>query len=157
VVIWLILADLRTQVLASCTKTERTATRGFMGAPSTPTCLVCSMSHLIWVFKLCFKHGRGCLRCGLWWTNPCKQLEGLTLGLYPLRRSFPLLVNSWFRQSNGKVLVDHPLPAHQVKCVTYGAKSRLAHLGKVVHPCRVKSFWKVVSTIMDDLEMDAWS
>ena len=27
-------------------------------------------------------------------------------------------------------------------------------MGKVVHPCRDKSFRKVVSTVMDDLEMD---
>jgi hypothetical protein len=27
--------------------------------------------------------------------------------------------------------------------------------GKVVHPCRVRSFQKAVSTVMDDLETDA--
>jgi hypothetical protein len=42
-----------------------------------------------------------------------------------------------------------------VKRVTYGAKSRSARVDKVVHPCRVKSFRKAVSTVMDDLEMDA--
>jgi hypothetical protein len=28
-------------------------------------------------------------------------------------------------------------------------------VGKVVHPCRVKSFQKAVSTVMDDLGMDS--
>ena len=28
-------------------------------------------------------------------------------------------------------------------------------MGKVVHPCRVKSFRKVVSTVKDDLVMDS--
>jgi hypothetical protein len=51
-------------------------------------------------------------------------------------------------------LVDHPLPAHQGKCVTYGAKSRSARVGKVVYPCRVKSFRKAVSTVTDDLGTD---
>jgi hypothetical protein len=35
-----------------------------------------------------------------------------------------------------------------------GVKSRSAHVGKVVHPCRVKSFRKAVSTVMDDLGTD---
>jgi hypothetical protein len=30
----------------------------------------------------------------------------------------------------------------------------LARVGKVVHPCRVKSFRKAVSTVMDDLGTD---
>jgi hypothetical protein len=34
---------------------------------------------------------------------------------------------------------------------------RSSRVGKVVHPCRVKSFRKAVSTVMDDLETDAWS
>jgi hypothetical protein len=28
-------------------------------------------------------------------------------------------------------------------------------VGKVVHPCRVKSFQKAMSTVMDDLGMDS--
>jgi hypothetical protein len=50
--------------------------------------------------------------------------------------------DSWFRRSNRKVLVDHPLPACQVKRVSYGVKSRSARVGKVVHPCRVNLFEK---------------
>jgi hypothetical protein len=38
---------------------------------------------------------------------------------------------------------------------TGGIKSRLARVGKVVHPYRVKSFRKAVSTVMDDLGMDS--
>jgi hypothetical protein len=38
---------------------------------------------------------------------------------------------------------------------TGGIKSWLAHVGKVVHPCRVKSFQKAMSTVMDDLGMDS--
>jgi hypothetical protein len=34
---------------------------------------------------------------------------------------------------------------------------RSSRVGKVVHPCRVKSFRKAMSTVMDDLETDAWS
>ena len=33
-----------------------------------------------------------------------------------------------------------------------GVKSRSARVGKIVHPC-IKSFWKAVSTVMDDLEI----
>jgi hypothetical protein len=54
-----------------------------------------------------------------------------------------------------KVVVNHPLPAFQGESYNVGIKSRLARVGKVVHPCRVKSFWKAVSTVMDDLGMDS--
>jgi hypothetical protein len=57
--------------------------------------------------------------------------------------------------SKVKVVVDHPLPALQGRELIYiGIKSRLARVGKVVHPCRVKSFRKAVSTVMDDLGTD---
>jgi hypothetical protein len=61
----------------------------------------------------------------------------------------------WTRRSNGKVLVDHPLRACQVKRVSYGVKSRSARVGKVIHPCRVKSFQKAMSTVMDDSGTDS--
>jgi hypothetical protein len=35
-----------------------------------------------------------------------------------------------------------------------GVKSQLARVGEVVHPCRVKSFRKAVSTVTDDLGTD---
>jgi hypothetical protein len=52
-------------------------------------------------------------------------------------------------------VVNHPLPASSEESFTGGTKSRLARVGKVVHPCRVKSFRKAVSTVMDDLGMDS--
>jgi hypothetical protein len=66
----------------------------------------------------------------------------------------PFRSDSWTRRSNGKVLVDHPLPARQVNLVSYDVKSRSTRVGKVVHPCRVKSFQKAVSMIKDDLGTD---
>jgi hypothetical protein len=54
-----------------------------------------------------------------------------------------------------KVVVNHPLPAFQGESYNVGIKSRLARVGKVVHPCRVKSFRKAVSMVMDDLGMDS--
>jgi hypothetical protein len=51
-------------------------------------------------------------------------------------------------------VVNHPLPAIQGESYNVGIKSRLARVGKVVHPCRVKSFRKAVSTVMDDLGTD---
>jgi hypothetical protein len=125
-----------------------------MRTPSTPNFLVCSMIHLIWVFKLSFKRGQGCLRCDLWQTNLRTQSEGPTSGLDPLWRSFPFLVNSWFRQSNRKVLVDYPLPTRQVKRVMYGATSRSVHVGKVIHRYMIKYFQKDVFTVTNDLGAD---
>jgi hypothetical protein len=58
-------------------------------------------------------------------------------------------------ESKVKVMVNHPLPAFQGESYNVGIKSRLARLGKVVHPCRVKSFRKAMSTVMDDLGMDS--
>ena len=52
-------------------------------------------------------------------------------------------------------MVNHPLPAFQGESYNVGIRSRLARVGKVVHPCRVKSFRKAVSTVMDDLGMDS--
>jgi hypothetical protein len=111
--------------------------------------------HLIWVFKLCFKCGQGCLGWDPWQTNLHTHLEGLTSGLDPLWPSFPLIVNSWFRQSNGKVLVDHPLPTHQVKHVMYDAKSRSASVDKVVHPYRVNvhGYGRLGNWFRDDREI----
>jgi hypothetical protein len=43
-------------------------------------------------------------------------------------------------ESKVKVMVNHPLPAFQGESYNIGIKSRLARVGKVVHPCRVKSF-----------------
>jgi hypothetical protein len=52
-------------------------------------------------------------------------------------------------------MVNHPLPAFQGESYNVGIKSRLARVGKVVHPCRVKSFRKAVSTVTDDLGTDS--
>jgi hypothetical protein len=52
-------------------------------------------------------------------------------------------------------MVNHPLPPFQGESYNVGIKSRLARVGKVVHPCRVKSFRKAVSTVMDDLGTDS--
>jgi hypothetical protein len=57
-------------------------------------------------------------------------------------------------ESKVKVVVNHPLPAFQGESYNVGIKSRLARVGKVVHPCRVKSFRKDMSTVTDDLGMD---
>jgi hypothetical protein len=58
-------------------------------------------------------------------------------------------------ESKVKVVVNHPLPAFQGESYNIGTKSRLALVGKVVHPCRVKSFRKAVSTVTDDLGIDS--
>jgi hypothetical protein len=58
-------------------------------------------------------------------------------------------------ESKVKVVVNHPLPAFQGESYNVGIKSRLARVGKVVHPCRVKSFRKAVSTVTDDLGTDS--
>jgi hypothetical protein len=58
-------------------------------------------------------------------------------------------------ESKVKVMVNHPLPAFQEESYNVGIKSWLARVGNVVHPCRVKSFRKAVSTVMDDLGMDS--
>ena len=56
-------------------------------------------------------------------------------------------------ESKVKVVVNHSLPAFPGKgLMLTGIKNGLVHVGKVVHPCRVKSFRKAVSTVMDDLE-----
>lgn len=57
--------------------------------------------------------------------------------------------------SKVKVVVNHSLPAFQGRELMSGTKNRLARVGKVVHPCRVKSFRKAVSTVTDDLVMDS--
>jgi hypothetical protein len=44
-----------------------------------------------------------------------------------------------------------PVTVHAGLLFTRGT----VHVHKVVHPCRVKSFRKAVSTVMDDLETDA--
>ena len=55
-------------------------------------------------------------------------------------------------ESKVKVVSNHPLSAFQGRgLIIFGIKSRLVRVGKVVHPCRVKSFRKAVSTVMDDL------
>jgi hypothetical protein len=58
-------------------------------------------------------------------------------------------------ESKVKVMVNHPLPAFQGESYNVGIKSRLARVGKVVHPCRVKSFQKAMSTVTDDLGIDS--
>jgi hypothetical protein len=58
-------------------------------------------------------------------------------------------------ESKVKVVVNHPLLAFQGESYNIGIKRRLARVGKVVHPCRVKSFRKAMSTVMDDLGMDS--
>jgi hypothetical protein len=52
-------------------------------------------------------------------------------------------------------MVNHPLSAFLGDSLNVGIKSRLARVGKVVHPCRVKSSWKAMSMVMDDLGMDS--
>jgi hypothetical protein len=58
-------------------------------------------------------------------------------------------------KSKVKEGVNHPLPAFQRESYNIGIKSQLACVGKVVHPCRVKSFQKAVSTVTDNLGMDS--
>ena len=58
------------------------------------------------------------------------------------------------RRSNGKVLIDHPLPAHLRKCANRVAL-RVGRPCEFVHPCRDKPFRKAVSTVMDDLGTDS--
>jgi hypothetical protein len=43
-------------------------------------------------------------------------------------------------KSKVKVVVNHRLLAFQGESYNIGIKSRLARVGKVVHPCRVKAF-----------------
>ena len=61
-------------------------------------------------------------------------------------------------ESKVKVVSNHPLPAFQGRgLILSGIKIRLVRVGKVVHPCRVIIFCKVVSMAMDDLGMDVRS
>jgi len=48
-------------------------------------------------------------------------------------------------------VVNHPLPALHGECLCTGVKSRLVRVVNIVHPCRIKSFRKTVSAVMDDL------
>jgi hypothetical protein len=45
------------------------------------------------------------------------------------------------------------LPAHHRKCANRRHQGVIVRLGTFGHPCRVKSFRKAVSTVMDDLEL----
>jgi hypothetical protein len=45
------------------------------------------------------------------------------------------------------------LPAHHWKCANCRHQGVIVHLGTFGHPCRVKSFRKAVSAVMDDLEL----
>ena len=73
-------------------------------------------------------------------------------GLDPLRQNHPYCVTHGLGESKVKVVVNHPLPAFQGRgLIIFGIKSRLVRMGKVLHPCRVKSFRKAVFTVMNDL------
>jgi hypothetical protein len=50
------------------------------------------------------------------------------------------------------VSCDH-LPAHLQKCANRRHQGVIVRLGTFGHPCRVKSFRKAVSAVMDDLEL----
>ena len=60
--------------------------------------------------------------------------------------------DSWSRRKEGKGR-GQPLPAGLPRKMAnnVGIKNRLVRVGKVVHPCRVKSFRKAVSMVMDEL------
>jgi hypothetical protein len=45
------------------------------------------------------------------------------------------------------------LPAHRWKCANRRHQGVIVCLGTFGHPCRVKSFRKAVSTVIDDLEL----
>ena len=49
------------------------------------------------------------------------------------------------------------LPAHLRKCVNRRHQGANVRVGTFGHPCRVKSFRKAVSTVMDDLGADSES
>ena len=100
-----------------------------MGTPLIPTYRVYAMSHIVRssIFQL---DSLGDLKLGASHRvmagekavvgsepDPCTQ-NRCHLGVGPPRDGGigPIWVDSWFRRGNGKVLVDHPLPAHQVKC-----------------------------------------
>ena len=46
------------------------------------------------------------------------------------------------------------LPTHRRKCVNRRHQGANVRMGTFGHPCRVKSFRKAVSAVMDDLELD---
>jgi hypothetical protein len=58
-------------------------------------------------------------------------------------------------ESKVKVMVNHPCRPSSEESFTGGIKSRLTRVGKVVHPCWVKSFRKAMSMVMDDLGTDS--
>jgi hypothetical protein len=45
------------------------------------------------------------------------------------------------------------LPAHHWKCANRRHQGVIVRLGTFGHPCRVKSFQKAMSAVMDDLEL----
>jgi hypothetical protein len=45
------------------------------------------------------------------------------------------------------------LPVHHWKCANRRHQGVIVRLGIFGHPCRVKSFRKAVSAVMDDLEL----
>jgi hypothetical protein len=58
-------------------------------------------------------------------------------------------------ESKVKVVVKHPLSTFLGDSLNVGIKSQLARVGRVVHPCRVKSFRKAMSSVMDDFGTDS--
>jgi hypothetical protein len=53
-----------------------------------------------------------------------------------------------------KESVSHDLlPVHHWKCANRRHQGVIMRLGTFEHPCRVKSFRKAVSAVMDDLEL----
>ena len=59
----------------------------------------------------------------------------------------------WIGLRKVKVVTVPTLPAFPGRELNCMARSRAVRVGKVVHPCRVKSIRIAVSTVTDDLEL----
>ena len=147
---------------------ERTTTRGpRLDSPiDRLTCLDHSMGYLIRVFHVtyacvCKTFAKRCIHTGMW-----PRLTGVSASRrQPLHTTDSSASEKAILRCGLKPFgVAHGVGRREVKvvgrhfcrCPLQGYRWGWSSLvGKVVHPCRVKSFRKAVFAVMNDLESDA--